>query len=287
MGSTEEKKRLLEESLHSTFGRAIVVSGPLGCGKTRLIKETALKNKCTVVELDTVEEYAEHRLGENTVYLIRVSNIERKTSLCRAYKGVVFETESAYLHRKLPGSLHIQLSHPTQKHVKEVFPHASAPSAKHSGPRPKGRSAAGRLGTTNMHRASILSEASPSVQSVLADGLGKESVSFFHAIGKVLYRKTPTIPDEVISVVETSPYKTMMYIHENVPWFVPSTSALANILECISTGVFSRSSTQTPVCTYPLEAYQTVCAVWKEKQALPGRFFNIKSSSFYVSSTEQ
>jgi len=247
----EEKRRRMREALKQVFERPVVVSGPLGSGKTHCLREACRDLGLELVEIDRVEEYKERRLSSALVYLFRTSEIGEGAG---SYRGIVFETESPYLYRKVEGCVHVQVRKPSQKEIMEVF--------------------ALRKSKLNMHRASILARSSEKVEDRMRrEFLGEDPASFYHVVGKILYRKTAGVPEEVFDLLRKAPAKMLMYIHENIPQFMASVKELSEVMQEIS-GAVGRGEEEARGCL-------VLSRIWQSKRHAPKRFYSIRSSPFH------
>lgn len=247
----EQQKQQLKKALQQLDRQAVVVSGPSGCGKTHLIREVCREERYIIAEIENDEEWSDRGLESRRVCLMHVEEIGQIRRKC--YTGIVFETDMPYLYRMIPGCIHIKIPRMTHRGAEYL-------SGVQQGPR-------------NLHKALLAARTSAQARKLIIEEK-KESISIYHLIAKILYRKTDQIPRNILDLLSTAPPdKVLLYLHENIPFFVDSLSELADILDSFSLCVSEnyRSS----------RLFQSVCKVWKCPRYTPQCFYSIKSSSFF------
>ncbi|KAI5159126.1 hypothetical protein NEAUS03_0039 [Nematocida ausubeli] len=239
----DKKLALAVEQLETS---SIVVSGPAGCGKTELIRKVLQDTEYKLAEIDSIEEYKTYRISKTIIYLLRVGDGMRIKQ--RDYRGIIFETENPYFYRKIKTCEHIKMASPTLRTVRKY-----CPSAMHK---------------TSMHRILQAQRAPAKIQSTLLE-TECGSISFFHMIGKILYHKTSEVPMEVITAIEDSPFKVLLYLHENIPAFTEDVGSLARVLDKISLALKDRN-----------QMFALVSEIWKLPRRSANTFYNIRTSPY-------
>ncbi|KAI5188831.1 hypothetical protein NEMIN01_0199 [Nematocida minor] len=241
-------EKSLESAMEHLKTAAVVVSGPGGSGKTALIKKVIESTEYELIEIDDIEEYKAHRISKSMIYLLRVTE-EMRVKKCE-YRGIIFETDQPYFHRKIKNCKHIKVPLVAIRTVKKHCPSAT--------------------GKTSMHRVVQTAKLPEESHKVLLEN-GNSNICFFHAIGKILYHKTNEVPKEVLHILEEIPFKTLLYIHENIPAFTPSIEALSSVLDKISLAATNISL-----------VHQVISEIWRLERHSPKSFYNIRTSPYNI-----
>ncbi|KAI5187179.1 hypothetical protein NEHOM01_1988 [Nematocida homosporus] len=242
----------LETALLDVLKKPVVVSGPAGCGKTFLIRSVCAKYDYDLVLLDSELEWSEYRLNPRTVYLLRVAGDNYQIKK-KAYHGIVFETESPYLYKQIQGAVHVRLNKVTQRAMHQKFLLPQVPES--------------------LHKAGLLAKLPTSVQHYVIDEPDSQ-VSFFHLIGKILYRKKESMTPKIFTLLEqNSVAKVLEYLHENAPAFYDDLEAFSATLESISDCLDQNYSY--------LSLVSSVYTIWKSPKYTPKKFYQIRSSSYF------
>lgn len=236
-------EKSLESAVEHIKTASIVVSGAGGSGKTALIKRTMQKTEHELVEIDNIEEYMAYRIKSTIVYLLRVTEEVRVKK--SEYRGIIFETDQPYFYRKIKNCIHIRVSLAPIRIVRQYCPAAAS--------------------KTSMHRIVQTAKMPKEIHSLLLEN-ESTSISFFHAIGKILYHKTKEIPTEVQNIIEKDPFKTLVYIHENISEFTGTIRALSRVLDKVS---LATNSTNL--------MYKVIHEIWQLEKHTPKSFYSIKS----------
>lgn len=247
----EEKKHSLLEALRGIFFSPLVVSGPFGCGKTHAVYSACKELSYELVEIERIEEYREKRLKKEMIYLLRVTEADKLKAA--PYRGIIFETEDIYLHRRIKGASHIRMNYPAQKALKEAFGVAKR--------------------KMNMHRAALVADRSANTQNILLKN-SEDPITLFHLLGKLLYRKEETLSEEILSHLEkVPPQKLLMYLHMNLPDFSSDLEGYSVVLNALSLCASKGYSKHA--------LFLFLSALWKMPRSFPKTFYQMKSSSFY------
>ncbi|OAG31640.1 hypothetical protein NEDG_00115 [Nematocida displodere] len=252
-GVPPRKTQEARSALKNAKSSVVVLSGPIGCGKTSLVKSLSAEWSYDLVEIDTLDDYMEHRLCQDMVYLIRLSEVPPRKRNTK-YRGMVVETENPYLYRQIRDAVPIHMNKPTQKTSRRLLPLARA--------------------SMDLNTASAISGMPRPLQQRLVDESDEPCTSFFHFLGRILYHKTDVVPEQVFLLLsQNSALKTLTYLHENLPSFSKDLDALSTVLDQVSVAV-SRGCREE-------DAVLLLAGIWAMERSPPKKFFQIRSSHYH------
>lgn len=250
MDIPKKKKEEVERVLGEVMERVVVVSGPGGCGKSRVIEEVCKNKGYAMVEIQSLREYSRRRIKRNILYYLDADAVEEveieKENV--PYRGLVIETRNSYLIKKFKYGVGVNINRVGKRVLKKLRMDD-------------------QMVNGSYHRIEMYGIKG---REVFLGGV-KEEVSFYHLLGKIFYSEAGGGEKEVLDLLVEGRHdvrKTVYYLHENLLVFFMDLESVRVILGKLSDVVDSDFDISYVIIF--------VTEIMKRKKVRPGVFYQFR-----------